>query len=434
MKSKIFSYISSAIVIAWLLTGCEDDAGTVKHNPSAPIEISGFLPVSGGGGTEVLINGSNFSPDISEITATLNGHPLKVVGSNDHQLMVVIPKKADSGKIVVSIGGKSSETPADFTYVYTRTVSTLAGNGTAGFANGNGTDAMFNFNGQEWYRSMGIAVDDDLNLYVADPGNHCIRKIDSLGNVTTLAGDPNTSGWQDGQKSGALFSLPYDVAVDDDGTVYSVDPGNWDIRKITPDGTATTIGWGGGAPWSVSIDKTTGKVYYSVHDSNGRVYEVGNGTAIISNLNWPGGIEFDKNGNLFVSMNGDHVVRRFAAGTWEGSVVAGQVGVAGYLNGPASSAKFSLPWGLTLDADGNIYLAGNGSWNGGTDNPDQSIRFIKAGTGEVSTFAGSGSAGFADAIGEAAAFKAPGGVAVDKNGTVYVLDKHNNRIRKIVSE
>jgi hypothetical protein len=83
---------------------------------------------------------------------------------------------------------------------------------------------------------------------------------------------------------------------------------------------------------------------------------------------------------------------------------------------------------------GNIYVAGNGTWDGGAYNPDQSIRQIAAGTYQVSTFAGSGVSGYTDAVGEAAAFRGPGGVAVDKNGTVYVLDKNNNCVRKIVSE
>lgn len=418
------------------MESCEkDDANS--HDPSVPMTIESFTPATGGGGTEILITGSNFSADTSEISVSLNGKSLAIVGVNTNQIMVVVPKKAGSGPLTVKVGDDSVASTKSFTYSYTRTVSTLAGSGKAGFQDGEGTDAKFNFSGQAWYRSMGITVDDQLNVYVADPGNHCIRKIDSKGVVTTLAGNPNSSGYADGKGTAAQFSLPYDVALDAEGNLYSVDPGNWDVRKISPDGTATLWAWTKQDPWSVAVDKKTGYVYYSSCNSSGNIYPVTaqltTGDPIVSGLNYPAGIKFDGNGNLYVSLNGDNVVRKYTAGTWAGSVVAGS-GNAGYLNGSGTAAKFDHPWGLTVDTAGNIYVAGNGTWDGGAYNKDQSIRFITAGTYEVSTFAGSGVAGYADAIGEAAAFSAPTGVAVDKNGTVYVLDKNNNCVRKIVSE
>jgi sugar lactone lactonase YvrE len=160
----------------------------------------------------------------------------------------------------------------------------------------------------------------------------------------------------------------------------------------------------------------------------------GSSTAVILGLNNPSGMNFDKDGNLFIALNGDHVIKKFEKDTWAASIVAGQTATAGYVNGAGTIARFSSPWGLAVDASSNIYVAGNGTWDGGSYNPDQSIRFISAGSFVVSTYAGSGSAGYADAIGEAAAFSAPVGVTVDKNGIVYVLDKNNNRIRKIISQ
>ncbi|MDP4184612.1 MAG: IPT/TIG domain-containing protein [Bacteroidota bacterium] len=438
MKNKIKPYLLFGLVcIMAFLVSCESEK-EFSHNPSVPMTIDSFLPAQGGGGTEILINGSNFSTDTTQVAVTLNGKRLKIVGTNGKQLMVVVPKKVGSGKIEVKIGTQSIQSSENFTYKFTRTVSTLAGTGQAGFQNGEGANAMFNFNGQSWMRSMGIAVDDNSNVYVADPGNHCIRKIDSAGNVTTFAGNPYISGFSDGKGTSALFSIPYDVALDAEGNVYSVDPGNWDIRKISPDGTATTLTYGNQAPWSVAVDKKTGYVYYTSCSSPGNVYPVtSQGSTldpIVTGLNYPAGIKFDNNGNLYASINGDQVIKKFTAGTWEGSVIAGTQGTAGYLNGVGTEAKFSYPWGLAVDEKGNIYVAGNGTWDGGTYNADQSIRYIEADTWNVSTFAGSNIAGFADAVGEAAAFSAPNGVAVDKNGTVYVLDKNNNKIRKIVSE
>ena len=431
---KIFM-IATLAGLTTVMFSCKKDAGT-GHNPGVPIKVDSFTATSGGVGTEILISGSNFSSDTSQLDVIINGHKLAVVGANSRQIMAVVPSKCGSGNVIVRIGGDSAVSTGIFNYTFSRVVSTLAGNGTAGFANGQGMDAEFNFAGQSWYRSMGIVVDDNLNVYVADPGNHCIRKIDSLGNVTTLAGDPTTSGYADGQGSAAKFSLPYDLALDGDGNIWSVDPGNWDVRKISPDGTAVTWAWGSQAPWSVSVDKTTGYVYYSSCDNPGNIYQVSaqwTASQVIPGLKYPAGIKFDGTGNLFVSGSGDHVIYKFDAGTWNKSVIAGMIGSAGYVNGAGTAAQFANPWGIALDGNGNILVAGNGTWDGGTYNPDQAIRMVHAGTWEVSTFAGSGTAGYADGIGETATFSAPTGVAVDKNGTVYVLDKNNNRIRKIIS-
>lgn len=419
-----------------LTTGCKKTNG-YTHQSGAAMAVDSFTPNVGGLGTEILINGKNFSTDTTQITVIINGNRLKVVNANGNQILAVVPAKCGSGPITVKIGSDSIVSTGIFNYAYSRIVSTLAGNGTAGFANGSGTDAEFNFNGQSFYRTMGIVVDSNLNIYVADAGNHCIRKIDSSGNVTTLAGNPNVSGYADGVGTAAEFVYPYDVALDAAGNVWSVDPINWDIRKIAPDGTATTWAWGSQAPWSIAYDKVTGDIFYSSCSSPGNVYQVTaqwTAGAVISGLNYPAGIKFDKSGNLYVSMNGDQVIEQYTAGAWTGKIIAGQLGAAGYVDGAGTAAKFSDPWGIAIDAGGNLYVAGNGTWDGGTYNPDQSIRYVTAGTWNVSTFAGSGTAGFVNGVGTIAAFSAPTGVTVDKNGTVYVLDKNNNCIRKIISQ
>jgi len=422
-------------LLAFLSTGCNKTNG-FQHHTGAAMAVDSFIPTAGGLGTEILISGLNYSNDTGNVTVIINGHQLKVVDVDGQQIMAVVPPKCGSGHIIVKVGNDSAVSTGTFNYTYAHIVSTLAGNGTAGFANGKGTDAEFNFSGQNWYRSMGITVDADLNVYVADPGNHCIRRIDSSGNVTTLAGDPTTSGYADGQGGAAKFSLPYDVALDATGNIWSVDPGNWDIRKIGADGTATTWAWGGQAPWSIAIDPVSGDPFYSSCSSPGNVYQVAaqwGGTAVITGLNYPAGIRFDRSGNLYIVVNGDNVIHKFSAGSWADSIIAGN-GTAGYVDGAPAQAEFSAPWGLGLDAGGNLYVAGNGTWDGNTANPDQSIRLVAAGSHAVSTFAGSGNAGYTDAVGMAAAFSAPTGVAVDKNGTVYVLDKNNNRIRKIITQ
>lgn len=105
------------------------------------------------------------------------------------------------------------------------TVSTLAGSGEAGYAEGSGVEAQFNF-------PSGLAVDSAGNLYVADAFNHCIRKITPQGVVSTLAGN-GSSGYADGPGAQAQFNLPAGVAVDASGNVYVADEGNHCVRKIS---------------------------------------------------------------------------------------------------------------------------------------------------------------------------------------------------------
>jgi hypothetical protein len=433
MIRPLNSYIlTGCFLMAALLAGCKKD-NDLKHAAGSPVSVGNFTPTRGGGTTEVLITGDNFSTDTAEISVTINGKKCTVVNANTKQIMVVVPKKCGSGKLVVKIGNDSTTAAGNFEYVFTRTVTTLAGNGKAGFANGAGTDAMFAFNSQSWFRMMGIAADDNGNVYVTDPGNACIRKIDNTGNVTVLAGSPGNTGSDDGKGSAARFQIPYGLAVDAQGNVYTADPGTWSIRKITPDGTTTTLGGTSQEPWNVTVDKVTGKIYYSSAGGGGFFEMRANGkdTAILTGLAGPGGIAFDKAGNLYITSSGEHTLLQFKAGTWVRTVIAGSTGNPGYVNGIGTAAKFATPWGIAIDGSDNIYVAGNGSYGA---NADESVRAVSANTWNVITYAGNGSAGFADAIGEAASFNAPMGVAVDKNGVVYVLDKNNNRVRKIVSE
>lgn len=439
MKQIISLFITCCSLIWLINSGCKKDQAA-SFDPGAAIIIDSFTPSLGSGRTEILINGHNFTSDTANLKVSIGDHPLKIIGASVNQIMALVPKKCGSGVITVAVGNKQAQSSNSFRYLFTHTVTTLAGNGEPGYVNAKGTDAQFHFTDpvNNWYRSMGIAVDDQLNVYVADPGNHCIRKIDSAGNVTTLAGNPNVSGHTDGQGLQAAFSLPYDIALDKAGNLYTADPGNWDIRKITPDGQATTLFFAAVDPWSLAVDPSGQTVYYSSCRNPGPVYRVdlssGSAEKILDNLNYPAAIRLDTKGNLYSTMNGSNVITRFESGSWSAKDIAGLSGAAGYENGTGADARFSLPWGLAVDTAGNLYVAGNGTWNGGTDHPDQSIRMIETGSWNVSTFAGSGSAGYTEGVGAAAAFSAPGGVAVDKHGTVYVLDKNNNAVRKIVSE
>lgn len=438
MKKIIFLFYIAICAVILSVAGCKKDQQGPSHTGS--ILIDSFTPGRGSGRTEMLINGKNFTSDTSRLRVTVDGTDLKVIGASSTQIMVVVPKKCGSGPVTVRIGQDSAISEAVFQYLFTRTVTTLAGDGNSGYSNGPALSAEFHFTDpvNNWYRSMGIVVDNDLNVYVADPGNHCVRKIDTAGIVSTLAGSPFVSGSADGKGTQASFSLPYDLSIDNEGNIYVADPGNWNVRKITPDGEVTTLFSTAVDPWSLVIDKKDQTIYYASCRQPGPIYQVKapytSADKIIDGLNYPSAVRLDTQGNLYSVMNGSNVITKFNAGSWTATEIAGLAGSAGYQNGVGSDARFCLPWGLAIDQENNLYVAGNGTWNGGTDNQDQSIRYIEAGSWQVSTFAGSGTAGYLDGVGTGASFSAPGGVAVDKNGTVYVLDKNNNVVRKIISE
>jgi sugar lactone lactonase YvrE len=266
-------------------------------------------------------------------------------------------------------------------------VTTLAGSGTRGFADGNGTNAQFN-------DPYGVAVDSAGNVYVADTTNHRIRKITPSGLVTTLAGS-GTSGFADGNGTNAQFNDPSGVAVDSAGFVYVADLLNNRIRKITPSGLVTTLA-----------------------GSGEKRFADGNGTA--AKFNKPYGVAVDSAGFVYVADFNNNRVRKITPGgivtTFAGS------GTSGFADGNGTNAQFNFPIGLAVDSAGNVYVA---------DTTNHRIRKITP-SGDVTTLAGSGTSGFADGNGTNAQFNNPSGVAVDSAGNVYVADRINHRIRKIL--
>jgi sugar lactone lactonase YvrE len=264
-------------------------------------------------------------------------------------------------------------------------VTTLAGSGSPGAGNSTSVTASFN-------NPTGVAVDGQNNLYVADYENNVIRKIDSMGVVTTFAGN-GTQGSGNGLALSASFYSPYGIAVDGIGNVYVSEIGNEDIRIISPSGVVSTLA--GGQPGN------------------------SNGTGAAASFNNPTGVAVDAAGNVYVADNLNSMIRKITPGGVV-STLAGGHGLPGATNGPVAGATFNNPSSVAVDASGNVYVA---------DAANNLIRQISA-TGTVITFAGSGLTGSSDGnVG--ASFNYPTGVAVDVAGNVYVADKGNNKIRLI---
>ena len=274
------------------------------------------------------------------------------------------------------------------------TVSTLAGQALAyGTADGAGTAARFNY-------PSGIATDTAGNLYIADTDNDTVRKVTASGVVTTLAGSAQVTGSLDGAGSAARFQDPSGVAVDASGNIYVADTLNHILRKVSPSGVVTTIAGLAG------IDGTVDDA-----GSNAR-------------FRAPQGLAIDGAGNLFVADTSNHTIRKVVLSTGAVTTVAGLAGSAGSADGAENSARFNFPSDVTVDGNGNLYVA---------DTDNHTIRAITP-SGLVSTLAGlAGNSGGADGTGSAARFCSPSAVTVDASGNLFVADTGNFTIRLVVS-
>ncbi len=203
----------------------------VYENPKAPV-IESIYPEQGKAGTTLYIYGQNFSPAIPDDKVSIGDKEIGIYKADSTSLEVIIPEGLMSGNVKVTVRKKTISGPV-FTYLPTITVSTFAGSGLIGLQDGSAEEARFN-------TPRALALDGSGNLYVADQENHAIRKITSDGNVSTLAGD-GVAGFRDGSGEQARFRQPAALVVNTDGNLYVADLGNNAIRKVTMQGMVTTI-------------------------------------------------------------------------------------------------------------------------------------------------------------------------------------------------
>lgn len=266
-------------------------------------------------------------------------------------------------------------------------VTTFAGNGNRTTVNGNGIAASFE-------DLASLTVDANGTAFVADAGGHRIRKITPAGDVTTVAGN-GTNTTTDGNGTAATFNTPTSVAVDAAGNLYVLEYGSGVVRKITPAGDVSNMA--GSSPRGFA-------------DGTGTAAKFGSGY----------NIAIDASGNLYVADSSNHRIRKITP-TRVVTTLAG-TGTPGAADGPGSSATFSSPSGVAVDADGNVYVA---------DSVNHLLRRITP-AGVVSTLAGQkGVQGGQDGIGEAATFARPQGLTINAAGTLYVADTFGNLIRKV---
>jgi uncharacterized protein (TIGR03437 family) len=280
----------------------------------------------------------------------------------------------------------------------TGVISVVAGTGLSTGGGGDGGPAV----GAALGAPRGLAFDSTGNLYIADTSGCDVRKVDTNGIITTVAGAGGAGFAGDGGfATKALLSSPTGIAVDKSGNLYIADRLNQRIRMVTAStGIITTI----------AGSNTTGL------SGDG-------GPATQATFTYPTSIAVDSSGNIFVADANNVAIRKISTSGIITTVAGnGQGGFAGD-GGAANKAQLGLPTGVTVDASGNLYIA---------DSSNQRIRMVTASTGIITTIAGTGTAGFSGdgAAAAAALFSNPVAVAVDASGAVYVADGDNNRIRR----
>ncbi len=337
------------------------------------------------------------------------------------------------------------------------TISTIAGSGTLGFSGDGGPprSAALDF-------PSAIFLDPSGNLVIADRQNKRIRTVAS-GVINTVAGNGNFKFSGDaGPATSATMNDPYGTLLDPAGNLYIAEGGNSRIRKMSPDGTLTTIagtgilattGDGGLAvnasvrqPVSLARD-SAGNIYFldlnafrvrkinpqgiisTFAGTGSKGYSGDGGPATSATFNfdedfaYPYGLAVDSAGSVYIADAANHRVRRVNASgiinTYAGN---GQAGFAGD-NGPATAASLNSPTGLAMDSSGNLYIA---------DRENNRIRRVST-TGTITTIAGTGTPGFSGDGGPAtsAALNKPQNVALDGAGGIYIADRLNRRVRQV---
>jgi uncharacterized protein (TIGR03437 family) len=339
-----------------------------------------------------------------------------------------------------------AQTPPSFA------ITTVAGNATSGFSGDSGVATSAQLAGP-----FAVAADNAGNLYIADQFNNRIRKVDTSGNISTVAGNGTAGYTGDGAAAtSAEISSPGGILLDGSGNLYISDTNNHVVRKVTSSGTISTIAGNYSAGPGYAGDgavATSAQLYHPsglAIDSSGNIYiaDTGNsavrvvlpsgniatvagygtsgfsgdgGLATSAKLNNPVALALDRSNNLLIADGGNHRIRMVSGNII--STIAGSSLASGFSGdgGPATKAKLNTPKGIVTDSAGNLFIV---------DTFNSRVRVVTP-DGNIATVAGNGLPGYGGDTGDATAASLffPTGIAINASGKIYVADSQNNVIR-----
>ncbi|HZX48523.1 MAG TPA: hypothetical protein VFF47_04815 [Nitrospirota bacterium] len=423
--SPRFSCLSVVFLLIFILTGCSKEYGSIGPALEGKESITGgsmLLLAGRPGGVGTSDGIGTFARFNAPRGIAVYGDTLYIADKSNHTI-----RKMD---------------------LTTKSVTTIAGYpGRPGVIDGIGSNARF-------YYPEGIAT-DGVYLYVADAGNHVIRKVEiNSGSVVTLAGKRGQSGYHDGIGVNAMFNAPSGITVRDN-MLYVADTDNHLIRRVNKNsGEATTIagtetvagktdGRGASAQFNFPFGITSNGEFLYIADTYnhslrrlsiptgevitlaGKSGESGyrDGSLLDSRFFYPSDLEI-KGNELFIADLGNDLIRVIDLPQGTVNVIAGTPRVPGSADGPVGIGSFNSPADVAITGD-YIYV---------TDMDNNSIRSVNMSTGEIATDAGTPSyIGSTDDSGYNSRFSTPGGIAME-GSSLYIADTFNHTIRKVDAE